>query len=97
MTQAELAQENVKVQTLMTIYSDRCQHCHNSVRHLDEQGYWDFLRDTEAKVMNDRYIVQNPATAKLYIIRAFQTERNRHYNWVGAVLQYTSNGRVIQP
>jgi hypothetical protein len=97
MTQSELAQENVKIQTLMTIYSDRCQRCHNSVRHLDEQEYWNFLRDTETKVMNDHYVFQNPATAKLYIIRAIQTERDRHYNWVGAALQYTSNGRVVQP
>ena len=45
MTQAELSQENVKIQMLIAIYLDRCQCCHNSIRYLDEQGYWNFLRD----------------------------------------------------
>lgn len=56
MTQAELTQENLKIQTLMTIYAGLCERCHNSVKDLNEQEYWDFLRDTEAKVMNDHYV-----------------------------------------
>ena len=74
MTQAELVQEEIKVQALMAIYSDRCRRCHNSVRNLNEQQYWDFLRDTEAKVLDDHYVFENPETAKLYIVRAIQTD-----------------------
>jgi hypothetical protein len=92
-----LAQENVKLHTLMAIYSDRCQRCHNSVKHLDEQGYWDFLRETESKVNNNHYLFRNPRTEKLYVVRAIQTERRRHYQWVGGVLQYIKNGTAIQP
>ena len=97
MTLDELALENVKVQTLMTIYDDRCKRVHNSVRHLDEQENWNFLRDTEMKVVNNYYIFENPTSAKLYLLRAIQTERTRHYDWTGGNLLHISNEKVIQP
>jgi hypothetical protein len=42
----------------------------------------------EMKIINDRYVFQNPAKVKLYILRAIQTERNRYYDWTGGNLQY---------
>lgn len=96
MTQAELAKEIVKVQTLMGVFRS-CKRRYNAVHHLDEQACWNFLRDTEIKLINDYYAFLKPSTAKLQLLRAIQTERDRHYNCVGSTLQYASTGAIIQP
>jgi hypothetical protein len=98
MTPAELQQEQSKVFALMIIYGDRCRRVHNAVNHLSEQEYWTFRRDMEHKVLNNYFIFDNAGKARLQLLRALQTERDRCYGRDGAgALRYVTNRMIIQP
>lgn len=93
MTPAQQGIELVNIYNLMTIYEDRCRMCHKNVASMNEQTYYNFLKDTEKKVFSEYYRFRS-SQDKLYVLRALQSDKDLHYKWDenGNLQYFRSNG-----
>ena len=85
-----------EIHSLMSVYSDRCRRFHHSVRNLNAQEFWGFLRHTEEMVLQGDYSFPDP-NQNLHLLRAIQDDKSHYYVWRNHILYYRETGQIILP